>query len=199
MRLNAKDLASALLLMSFAVVGFWINAEDYAIGTARRMGPGYMPMLAFGILGALAASTFLLGLFNGPDALQRWTQAEALAVLSGLALAIGVTWILALQNGPIARSWYPLGFGMFAGCLAMAVAPRWRKLGLVVAGLVLFGIVLEPGGLFLAIALCIGLAATADETQTVKGAVGLILFQIALCWFVFIYELEIRVHVWPQF
>jgi hypothetical protein len=198
-RLNAKDLASALLLISFAIVGFWINAEDHAIGTARRMGPGYMPMLAFGILGALAAATFLLGLFNGPDALQRWTRAEMLAVLAGLAIAIGFTWILSLQNGLISRNWYPLGLGMFAGCLAMAVAPRWRKLGLIVAGLILFGLVLELGGLFLAIALCIGLAATADETQTVKGAVGLIPFQIALCWFVFIYELDIRVHIWPQF
>ena len=199
MRLNAKDLASALLLVSFAAIGFWINAEDHAIGTARRMGPGYMPMMAFGILGALAAATFMPGLFNGPDALQRWIHAEMLAVLAGLAVCIGITWILALQDGPIARNWYPLGFGMFAGCLLMAVAPRWRKLGLIVAGLILFGIVLELGGLFLAIALCIGLAATADETQTVKGAVGLILFQIALCWFVFIYELDIRVHVWPQF
>jgi hypothetical protein len=198
-RLNAKDLASALLLITVALIGFWINAEDHAIGTARRMGPGYMPMLAFGILVALSATVFVLGLFNGPDALQRWTQAELLAVLAGIAVTIGITWVLTLQGGVISRNWYPLGLGLFAGCLLIAVAPRWRKLGLIVAGLVLFGIVLELGGLFLAIALCIGLAATADETQTWKGAIGLILFQIVLCWVVFIYELEIRVHVWPQF
>lgn len=199
MRLNAKDLASAVLLMTVAIIGFWINAEDHAIGTARRMGPGYMPMLAFGILAALAATTFLLGLFNGPDPLVPWTQAELLAVLAGIAAAIGITWVLALQPGIISRNWYPLGLGLFAGCLLMSVAPRWRKLGLITAGLILFGIVLEVGGLFLAIALCIGLAATADETQTVKGAIGLILFQIVLCWFVFIYELDIRVSIWPQF
>ena len=199
MKLSAKDLASAVLLMAVAIVGFWINAEDHAIGTARRMGPGYMPMLAFGILAALAAMVFILGLFNGPDPLAPWTRAELLAVLAGIVAAIGITWILARQPGVISRNWYPLGIGMFVGCLLMSVAPRWRKLGLITAGLILFGIVLEIGGLFLAIALCIGLAATADETQTVKGAVGLILFQIALCWFVFIYELDIRVHIWPQF
>jgi multisubunit Na+/H+ antiporter MnhG subunit len=198
-RLNAKDLAGAILLMAFAIVGFWINAEDHAIGTARRMGPGYMPMLAFGILAALAALTFVIGLFNGPDPLERWTQAELLSVLGGIATAIAVTWILLLQPGVISRNWYPLGLGLLAGCLVFAVPPRWRKLGLVTAGMVVFGLVLEIGGLFLAIALCIGIAALPDETQTVKGTIGLILFQIALCWFVFIRQLDIRVSIWPQF
>ena len=45
----------------------------------------------------------------------------------------------------------------------------------------------------------VALAALADETQTVKGTAALIVFLIALCWFVFIKELDIRVSIWPQF
>lgn len=199
MRLNAKALAAGLVLMTFAIIGFWINLEDHAIGTARRMGPGYMPMLAFGILGGLAALTIATGLFSGPDPLSRWTQGEVVAVFAGVGTALAVTWALFAMGGVIARNWYPLGIGMFAGCLVFSLAPGWRKLGLVVAALILFGIVLDLGGLFLAIACCVGLAALADETQTIKGTIALIVFQIALCWFVFIYELDIRVNVWPQF
>jgi len=198
-RLNAKDLASAALLMTFAVIGFWINAEDHAIGTARRMGPGYMPMLAFGLLAALALLVFLIGLFNGPDPLVPWSRTDLLAVLGGIGAAVAITWILAQQPGAISRNWYPLGFGLFIGCLIAAIAERWRKLALVIAGMVLFGIVLDVGGLFLAIALCIAVAALPDDTQTVKGTLALILFQIVLCWFVFIKELDIRVNIWPQF
>jgi hypothetical protein len=197
-RLNAKAIAAGLILLAFAIVGFWINAQDHAIGTARRMGPGYMPMLAFGILGFLAAVTIVTGLVSGPDALERWSRDESLSVFGGIATALVVTLVLSAMGGPISRNWYPLGIGLFAGCLVFAIPPGWRKLGLVVAALILFGIVLELGGLFLAIALTIGLAALADETQTVKGTIALILFQIALCWFVFIYELDIRVNVWPQ-
>lgn len=199
MRLNGKALAAGLVLMAFAIVGFWINLEDHAIGTARRMGPGYMPMLAYGILGGLAALTIATALFSGPDPLDRWTQGEVLAVFAGVATALAVTFFLFSLGGAIARNWYPLGIGLFAGCLVFSIAPGWRKLGLVVAALILFGITLELGGLFLAIALCVGLAATADETQTIKGTVALIVFQIALCWFVFVYELDIRVSIWPQF
>jgi hypothetical protein len=197
-RLNGKALAAGLLLMAFAIVGFWINLEDHAIGTARRMGPGYMPMLAFGILGALAAITIATALFSGPDPLDRWTQGEILAVFAGIATALAVTFFLFSLGGAISRNWYPLGIGLFLGCLVFSIPPGWRKLGLVIAALVLFGITLELGGLFLAIALCVGLAATADETQTVKGALALIIFQIVLCWVVFIRELDIRVNVWPQ-
>jgi hypothetical protein len=198
-RLNAKAIAAGLILLAFAIVGFWINAQDHAIGTARRMGPGYMPMLAFGILGFLAAVTIVSGLFSGPDALVRWSRSELLSVFGGIATALFVTAVLSGMGGVISRNWYPLGIGLFAGCLVFSIPPGWRKLGLVIAAMVLFGLTLDIGGLFLAITVTVALAALADETQTVKGTAALIVFLIALCWFVFIKELDIRVSIWPQF
>jgi hypothetical protein len=197
--LNGKAIAAGLILLAFAIVGFWINAQDHAIGTARRMGPGYMPMLAYGILGFLAVVTVVTGLFSGPDALERWSRSELLSVLGGIVTAIVVTAVLSAMGGIISRNWYPLGIGLFAGCLVFSIPPGWRKLGLVIAAMVLFGLTLDIGGLFLAITVTVALAALADETQTVKGTAALIVFLIALCWFVFIKELDIRVSIWPQF
>jgi hypothetical protein len=147
MKINAKDVASGLLLIVVAVVGLWLN-QDHTLGSARRMGPGYMPMLVFWIQIGLGAVVLAIGLFNGPDPLERWA---------------------------------------------------WRELVLILASLCVFAVLLEKGGLFLSIAATVAVAAMADRTHKPVGVLGLIAFLIALCWFVFIRELDIRVSVWPNF
>lgn len=147
MKINQKDVCAGLLLLAFALAGWWLN-QDHTLGTARRMGPGYMPMLTFWILGSLGALVVLLGLFNGPDNLERWA---------------------------------------------------WRELLLVLAAMCVFGLLLERGGLFLSIVATVAVAALADNTQKLRGVLGLIVFLLALCWFVFIRELDVRVNIWPQF
>jgi hypothetical protein len=147
MKINAKDVASGLLLIVVAVVGLWLN-QDHTLGTARRMGPGYMPMLVFWIQIGLGAIVLGIGLFNGPDPLERWAM---------------------------------------------------RELVLVLASLCVFALLLEKGGLFLSIAATVAVASLADRTHRPLGVLGLIVFLIALCWFVFIRELDIRVSVWPNF
>lgn len=147
MKINQKDLWSGILLIAFAVVGLWLN-QDHTLGTARRMGPGYMPMLTFWILGGIGAVVLLLGLFNGPDRLERWA---------------------------------------------------WRELLLVLAAMCVFGLLLEKGGLFLSIVATVAVASLADKTHRPLGVLGLIVFLLALCWFIFIRELDIRVNLWPQF
>jgi hypothetical protein len=112
------------------------------------MGPGYMPMLAFWLQLGIGAIVLLIGLFNGPDPLERWS---------------------------------------------------WRELVLVLAGLSVFGLLLEQGGLFLTLVVTIIVAAFADRTHSVKGVIGLIIFLVALCWWVFIRELDIRIEIWPAF
>ena len=65
MKLNAKDLAAGLFLLFVAVAGLYLNL-DHSLGSARRMGPGYMPMLVFGLLVFLSAMVLLASFFNGP-------------------------------------------------------------------------------------------------------------------------------------
>jgi hypothetical protein len=198
MKLNTKDLISAAILIGFAAVGLWLNL-DHNMGSARRMGPGYMPFLGFVILMGLGAIVLLLGLFNGPDPIAKWTGPEIGFLLAGTAAGTVAGLAAAKMTGWLAAGWNPLGIGLFVGCMVVSVVKSWRPLFLISAAFSLFGLVLEPLGLMVAITASVVLSAFADETHTSKGVVGLVVFLCALCWAVFIYELDIRVPVWPQF
>lgn len=41
---NPKDFWSGILFVTFGCAGLWFG-RDYVVGTARRMGPGYFPLL----------------------------------------------------------------------------------------------------------------------------------------------------------
>ncbi|WP_198376446.1 hypothetical protein [Neoroseomonas rubea] len=198
MKLNTKDLISAAILIGCAVIGLWLNT-DHTMGTARRMGPGYMPFLGFAILLALGVIVLIIGLFNGPDPIARWTGPEIGFLLAGAAAGTAAGLVASKVGGWPSAGWNSLGLGMFVGCMVVAVVKSWRPLFLISAAFALFGLLLEPAGLMATIAICVILSAFADETHTPKGVAGLVLFLCVLCYAVFIYELDIRVPVWPQF
>jgi len=195
MKLNTRDLIAGGLLLGLAIIGLWLNT-DHTLGTARRMGPGYMPMLAFWILGGLGASVMLLGLFNGPNPLDKWTKLEVIAVPAAV-VAFFLVYLVARGAG--APGWYPLGFALFAACVTVSMAEGWRPIGLVHAGMATFGLMLEVFGLMVALAATLTVAAFAEKTHSVKGVIGMIIFLCVLCWWVFIRELDIRVPLWPTF
>ena len=99
MKLNTKDLISAALLIGFALVGLWLNM-DHTLGSARRMGPGYMPMLAFWLLLGLGALVLLFGLFNGPDPIAMWTTPEIAFLIVGLGVGTAAGMIAAAMPDP---------------------------------------------------------------------------------------------------
>jgi hypothetical protein len=178
-----------------AVVGLWLN-QDHNLGTARRMGPGYMPMLTFWLLAGLGALVVVGALFNGPDPLDDWTKLEILAVPFALVAGF-VVFFIARSVGFV--GWYPLGFGLLGACLAISVAPGWRPIGLVHAGMAVFGLMLDQFGLMISIVCAVVVATLAEPTHRPKGVLGLVIFLCVLCWWVFIRELDIRVPVWPVF
>ncbi len=147
MKINAKDMVSAVFLIALAVIGLWLN-QAHNLGTPRRMGPGYMPMLTFYLLLGISCFVLATSFFSGPDPLERWAVRECL---------------------------------------------------LVFASMIVFGMLLEKGGLFLSIAATVGVSSLADRTHRPLGVLGLIGALIAICWWVFIKELDIRVPIWPQF
>ncbi|MBB5688776.1 tripartite tricarboxylate transporter TctB family protein [Roseomonas alkaliterrae] len=205
MKPNTKDLISAGILLSFALVGLLINGglfglgwEQHALGSARRMGPGYMPMLAFWILMGLGVAVLVLGLFNGPDPLEKWTPSEVIYLIAGAVGGTAAGIAASHMPGWIGAGWNPLGIGLFVGCMIPSIIESWRPLFLVSAAFTLFGLVLESLGFMVAITISVVLASFADKTHRPLGVAGLVLFLCALCWFVFIWYLDIRVPVWPE-
>ena len=59
--LARKDVLAGLMFMAVAAFGLWLS-RDYPIGTALRMGTGYVPRLLCWILLGLGAVVFLQGL-----------------------------------------------------------------------------------------------------------------------------------------
>ncbi len=50
--------------------------QDYELGRASRMGPGYMPMLVFGLIALFGVGMIVTGLRSGPDPLEKWHGAS---------------------------------------------------------------------------------------------------------------------------
>jgi predicted MFS family arabinose efflux permease len=64
--LARKDVLSGLLFVAVALFGLWLS-RDYPIGTALRMGTGYVPRLLCWILLALGIVILVMGLREGQD------------------------------------------------------------------------------------------------------------------------------------
>ncbi|UPY37782.1 hypothetical protein [Sediminicoccus sp. KRV36] len=196
-KINAKDLASGIFLLLVALIGIYLN-QDHNLGTARRMGPGYMPLMVFYIQGGLAALVIFFSLFSGPDPLEKWTGLDAGALVLGIAVGT-----LGWKFSPLLWSFFgqtynAVGFGITVGFLAMAISSGWKLLAIISASVALFGLILEKGGFFAALTAVILVSCAAEHTHTKKGVAGLLVFLLVLCWWVFIYELDIRVNLWPQ-
>ncbi|RYJ04106.1 MAG: hypothetical protein EON47_01630 [Acetobacteraceae bacterium] len=198
MKINAKDVASGALLILIAAIGLWLN-QDHNLGSARRMGPGYMPMLVFYAQLGLGIIVLAMAFFNGPDPMEKWTKADV-SMLPISIIAGTLAWYIAPVFGSFFESTYnALGLGMLVGFLVICYSKGWRLVGFICAAMCIFSLLLEKGGLMLALVATIGISALAEPEHRARplGVLGLTIFLLAMCWWIFIKQLDIRVAVWP--
>lgn len=196
LKINTKDLASGIFLILMAVIGLYLN-QDHNMGTARRMGPGYMPAMTFYILGGLGAWVLIASIFSGPDPLEKWTGLDVGSLVAGIVVGI-LAWKLSpMVWGFFGQTYNAVGVAILIGMLVTAYSAGWRDLTVVCAAVALFGLLLEKAGFFAALTGLILVGCLADRSHTLKGVAGLLVFLLALCWWVFIHELDIRVNLWP--
>lgn len=198
LKINAKDVISGIFLILVALVGLYLN-QDHSLGTARRMGPGYMPMMTFWLLAGLGAWTVLIGLFSGPDPLEKWTGLDVGSLAASVAAGYLAYRFAPSVWGFFGQTYNAVGAGILVGMLVLAISQGWRFLGMVCAAVCLFGLLLEKGGFFAALTgtIIISCAAEREHINKPLGVLGLLVFLLVLCWWVFIYELDIRVNLWP--
>jgi hypothetical protein len=85
-----KDVLAGALFMAVAVLGLWIS-RDYPIGTAFRMGTGYVPRLLCWILLGLGGVVLIAGLREAqaqlqPSAGAGWAWRPVVFVTASLAI-----------------------------------------------------------------------------------------------------------------
>lgn len=95
------------MFAAFGALGLYL-AQDYPVGTALRMEPGYVPrLLCWGIIG-VGALIALRGVLAGDSPLARWHWRPLLFVLSGLIAfrymiepvgLVGATFVIVLLGG----------------------------------------------------------------------------------------------------
>ena len=208
MKINEKDIVSGLFFILVAFAGLYLNGgflgiglEQHAIGSARRMGPGYMPMLVLWGLMGLGALVLAIGLFEGPDPLQRWTGVETGVLALAVAVGLAVGYVAPALNPAFSNNYVALGLGLLAGFALLCVSIGWRLIGCICGAMCAFSLLLDGFGLMVALVATIFIAAAAEPEHWRRpvGVLGLTVFLLALCWWVFIKQLDIRVNVWPQF
>jgi hypothetical protein len=84
-----QDLVAGLMFVALGAFGMWLG-RNYPMGSALRMGPGYVPMLLSSGLVALGAIIALRGALARGDALARW-HPRPLIVITTAILAFAET------------------------------------------------------------------------------------------------------------
>jgi uncharacterized membrane protein len=83
---NQKDLGAGLLYLAFGAVGFFV-AQDYGMGRASRMGPGYFPTVLSALLMLFGAAAVVRSFISKqPEEVGRFAWKAAAFVCGSTAL-----------------------------------------------------------------------------------------------------------------
>jgi putative tricarboxylic transport membrane protein len=111
--LAQKDVLAGLFLIAVALLGLWLS-RDYQIGTALRMGTGYVPRLLCWVLLGLGVIVLLQGLRAGAAEVgafaEFWWRPFVFVPLSLLAFVYSIE-----RLGAIIASALLIGVGALAG------------------------------------------------------------------------------------
>ncbi|HPU50064.1 MAG TPA: tripartite tricarboxylate transporter TctB family protein [Burkholderiaceae bacterium] len=77
------DLAAGLFLLVCAVLGWWFG-QPLKVGTAYRMGPGYVPILLSWVMGGFGVLLCTLAFLHRGAALEKWRAKPIVLVLGSL-------------------------------------------------------------------------------------------------------------------
>lgn len=135
-RLASRDVLAGLFFLALGVIGLSLN--EYRIGQAARMGPGYMPMLVFGGLTGMGILVTAMGLARPGPAVERMAVAATVWILVSLAafgLAIERLGLMAATVLLVCIASLAGHLGQPLRVLALAVGLALLSLGIFVWGL----------------------------------------------------------------
>jgi putative tricarboxylic transport membrane protein len=86
--MNNKRFLSGLMFLGIGGVAIFI-AQDYPMGSALRMGPGYFPIVLGGIMGLFGIYEMILGIMKADPVKGNWSI-RALIILPLAAVIFGI-------------------------------------------------------------------------------------------------------------
>src|SRR5436305_8971362 len=91
----SKNVLAGLMFIAIAALGLWVS-RDYPVGTALRMGTGYVPRLLCWILMGLGTAVLIQGLREKHAPPERVTLGQLLPV--GIVTASLIAFALAIEQ-----------------------------------------------------------------------------------------------------
>ncbi len=212
-RFLSKDVLSGLMFIVFGIAALYFG-QRLALGTAVRMGPGFVPRMLSFILLSLGSLVVLTTLFRAADPEEKKRLWLPVGVVSLVAFVLSMTpWganfiasdILGPGNQQAFKA-MSLPF-MVASLLTIDVVallllltlfgrrgiapadpvekPQWRPITLVTIGIICFALLFERAGLIPALVVLILIASLGGDEFKLKEVIGNMIALAVLCTIVF--------------
>jgi len=194
---NGKDFWAGLMFIGFGL-GFMIVANNYAMGTAVRMGPAYFPTVLGGMLAVLGAAVFFRAFVSKIPHPLAVFPFRLWFVVGGLVLGVFAFYTqVPRDGGAVEKIAHELLSGVAIGLLFAAFGPR--SLWVILVSVVVFGYMLKPLGLVVASGLLIfGSAWGGHEFKTKEVTILFVLLAV-FSVFAFVKGLGLPMNIWPAF
>ncbi|MFZ5783558.1 MAG: tripartite tricarboxylate transporter TctB family protein [Pseudomonadota bacterium] len=212
-RFLSKDVLSGLMFIIFGMVALYFG-QRLALGTAVRMGPGFVPRMLSFILLSLGGIIVLTTLFRTADRREkeRYWLPVGVGSLAVFILAMtpwGANFIATNILGPGSQQAFKamsvpfmvatlLTIDVVALLLLIALfgrpgvaaddpveAPKWRPITMVTIGVVCFALLFERAGLVPALVVLILVASLGGEEFKITEVIGNMIVLTILCTVVF--------------
>jgi Tripartite tricarboxylate transporter TctB family len=194
---NGKDFWAGMMFVGFGLA-FMIVAQDYSMGTAVRMGPAYFPVVLGGILAVLGGVILFNGFVSKQEHPWRAFPFRAWYFVAGLILGAVAYYTQAFLHkyGNAGE----IGHTVLAGAsiLLLFAAFGERSLWIVLYSVVIFGYLLKPLGLVIAIGALVYVSAWGGHEFKWKEATILFVVLAIFSVWSFVHGLGLPMNVWPS-
>jgi len=192
---NGKDFWAGLMFMAFGL-GFMIVANNYAMGTAVRMGPAYFPTVLGGMLAVLGAAIFFRAFVSKMAHPLVVFPFRLWFVVGGLVLGVIAYYTqVPRDGGTVAKVAHELLAGVAIGLLFAAFGPR--ALWVILVSVVVFGYMLKPLGLVIAAGLLVFGSAWGGHEFKTKEVTILFVLLATFSVYAFVKGLGLPMNIWP--
>ncbi|HEY7675371.1 MAG TPA: tripartite tricarboxylate transporter TctB family protein [Burkholderiales bacterium] len=193
---NGKDFWAGLMFIAFGVA-FMAVAQDYAMGTAVRMGPAYFPTVLGGMLAVLGAAILFRAFVSKIHHPLAVFPFRFWFILAGVILGAIAYYTQASRETNIA---WQIGHMLLSGLAVGLIFAGFgeRSLWIILFSVVIFGYMLKPLGLVISTGLIIFVSAWGGHEFRWKEitilSVALAIFSVAA----FVHGLGLPMNVWPS-